>query len=49
MTVIENQGAPFGAIVTAPADTEPLPVMRNVQNLGSKKNWFTPAPVVAAT
>ena len=35
------------SIVTAPADTEPLPVMRNVANLGSKKNWFTPTPVVA--
>jgi len=28
------------SIVTAPADTEPLPVMRNVVNLGSEKNWF---------
>jgi hypothetical protein len=36
------------SIVTAPADTAPLPVMRNVVNLGSKKNWVTPTPVVAA-
>jgi hypothetical protein len=36
------------SIVTAPADTEPLPVMLNVVNLGSKKNWVNPSPVVAA-
>ena|SRR5438552_4084727 len=36
------------SIVTAPADTEPLPVMRNVVNLGSKKNWINPSPVIAA-
>jgi hypothetical protein len=37
------------SIVTAPADTEPLPVMRNVVNLDSSQNWVTPTPVVAAT
>jgi hypothetical protein len=36
------------SIVTAPADTEPLPVMRNVVNLGSEKNWVNPTPLVAA-
>ena len=36
------------SIVTAPTDTEPLPVMRNVVSLGSKKNWVNPSPVVAA-
>jgi hypothetical protein len=37
------------SIVTAPADTEPLPVMRNEVNLGSEKNWVNPIPLVAAT
>jgi hypothetical protein len=36
------------SIVTAPADSEPLPVMRNVVNLGSEKNWVNPTPLVAA-
>jgi hypothetical protein len=36
------------SIVTAPADTEPLPVMRNVANLDSSQNWVNPTPVVAA-
>ena len=36
------------SIVTAPADTEPLPVMRNVVNLDSRQNWVNPTPVVAA-
>jgi hypothetical protein len=36
-------------IVTALADTEPLPVTLNVVNLGSSQNWVTPTPVVPAT
>jgi hypothetical protein len=36
------------SIVTAPADTAPLPVMRNVVNLDSRQNWVNPTPVVAA-
>ena len=35
------------SMVTAPPVTDPLPVMRNVENLGSKKNWVNPTPVVA--
>ena len=36
------------SIVTAPADTGPLPVTRNVTVLGSGKNCVNPSPVVAA-
>jgi hypothetical protein len=36
------------SIVTAPADTEPLPVMLNVVNLDSSQNCVNPTPVVAA-
>jgi hypothetical protein len=35
------------SMVTAPPVTDPLPVMRNVENLGSKKNWVNPTPVLA--
>jgi len=42
--VIEGQHS----IVTAPADTDPLPVTRNVTVLGCGKNWVNPSPVVAA-
>ena len=37
------------SMLTAPPVTDPLPVMRNVVNLGSDKNWVNPTPVVAAT
>ncbi len=36
------------SIVTAPADTEPLPVTPNVTLLGSGKKWVTPSPLMAA-
>ena len=42
--VIEGQHS----IVTAPADTDPLPVTRNLTVLGSGKNWVNPSPLVAA-
>ena len=42
--VIEGQHS----IVTAPADTGPLPVTRNVTSLGFCKNWVNPSPVLAA-
>src|SRR5437899_9636958 len=38
--VIEGQHS----IVTAPADTDPLPVTRNVTVLGSRHNWVHPSP-----
>ena len=44
IAVIEGQHS----IVTAPADTEPLPVTRNLTVLGSGKNCVNPSPVVAA-
>ena len=45
VAVIEGQHS----IVTAPADTGPLPVTPNVILLGSGKKWVTPSPLVAAT
>ncbi len=36
------------SIVTAPADTDPLPVTLNLTVLGSSKNCVNPSPVVAA-
>src|SRR5256886_1022365 len=44
IAVIEGQHS----IVTAPADTDPLPVTRNLTVLGSGKNWVNPSPLVAA-
>jgi len=45
VAIIEGQHS----IVTAPADTGPLPVTLNVTLLGSGKKWGTPSPLVAAT
>jgi len=44
VAVIDGQHS----IVTPPADTDPLPVTRNLTVLGSSKNCVNPSPVVAA-
>ena len=44
VAIIEGQYS----IVTAPADTDPLPVTRNLTVLDSSKNCVNPSPVVAA-
>ena len=44
VAIIEGQYS----IVTAPADTDPLPVTRNLTVLDSSKNWVNPSPVIAA-
>jgi hypothetical protein len=44
VAIIEGQHS----IVTPPAVTGPLPVMRNLTVLGSGKNWVNPSPIIAA-
>jgi len=44
VAIIEGQHS----IVTAPADTGPLPVTLNVTLLGSGRKWVTPSPLITA-